>query len=117
MRRYFKALLFISLFLMAAAPCCDAGVITLEWDPLTDEGVTGVIIYVSPAGQNAWSRAAKVAVPATTVRLRLPDIVGGYDYKATAYKLRPWRESVYSNTVTGTPDAAKTDRAAVLVAQ
>jgi hypothetical protein len=79
--------------------------------------VTGVIIYAAPAGTSNWQRVAKVPYPETTVRLRLPDLPGGYDYKATAYKLRPWQESDYGNTVTGSPDAAKTDRAAVLVVQ
>lgn len=96
----------------------EAGVVTLEWDAeptWATDGATGVIIYASPTGAETWQRVAKVPYPATTVRLRLPDIVGGYDYKATAYIHSPWYESDYSNVVTATPDATKVDKAAVLV--
>ena len=112
--------LFIMIMIMIPFLCAHAGVVTLQWDadPLWEtDGASGVIIYVSPAGAETWSRVARVFYPATTVRLRLPDIEGGYDYKATAYRLTPWTESDFSNTVTGTPDAAKIDRAAVLVVQ
>jgi hypothetical protein len=119
MRRLLPALV-ITVWLAVFASVSHAGVITLAWDSdpsWETDGVTGVIIYAAPADTITWQRVAKVPYPATTVRLRMPDIEGGYDYKATAYTLRPWQESGYSNTVTGTPDAAKTDRAAVLVPQ
>lgn len=115
-----KNILCTLALLIACATPAIAGVIVLAWDSdpsWETDGVTGVIIYAAPAGTSVWTRIAKVPYPATTVRLRLPDVPGGYDYKATAYKLRPWVESDYSNTVSGSPDAAKTDRAAILVVQ